>query len=144
MSGRTSWPTVDGWSALHCAWRTFTCFIGSRARWQEPSTEISHLDGSSPSRSLRPISSRPTGSDLVRNFCKDLDTGTITKLQCKPNFEIRLPEDTRLASVCWVFKETYYSVKRDLLQCQKRPTTVSKETYYSGGRHQTCKCVLSV
>jgi hypothetical protein len=26
-------------------------------------------------------------------------------------------------------KETYYSVKRDLLQCQKRPTTVSKETY---------------
>ena len=27
-------------------------------------------------------------------------------------------------------KETYYSVKRDLLQCQKRPTTVSKETYY--------------
>jgi hypothetical protein len=28
-------------------------------------------------------------------------------------------------------KETYYSVKRDLLKCQKRPTTVSKETYYS-------------
>jgi len=28
-------------------------------------------------------------------------------------------------------KETYYSVKRDLLQCQKRPTTVSKETYYN-------------
>ncbi len=27
--------------------------------------------------------------------------------------------------------EPYYSVKRDLLQCQKRPTTVSKETYYS-------------
>jgi hypothetical protein len=27
-----------------------------------------------------------------------------------------------------VSKETYYSVKRDLLQCQKRPT-VSKETY---------------
>ena len=26
-----------------------------------------------------------------------------------------------------VLKETYYSVKRDLLQCQKRPTTVSKE-----------------
>jgi len=37
--------------------------------------------------------------------------------------------------VCFTFatvsKETYYSVKRDLLQCQKRPTTVSKETYYS-------------
>jgi len=40
-----------------------------------------------------------------------------------------------------VSKETYYSVKtynkerkvlkRDLLQSQKRPTTVSKETYYS-------------
>jgi len=30
-----------------------------------------------------------------------------------------------------VSKETYYSVKRDLLQCQKRPFTVSKETYYS-------------
>ena len=27
--------------------------------------------------------------------------------------------------------ETYYSVKRDLLQCQKRPITVSKDTYYS-------------
>ena len=27
-----------------------------------------------------------------------------------------------------VSKETYYSVKRDLLQCQKRPTTVPKET----------------
>jgi len=25
----------------------------------------------------------------------------------------------------------YYSVKRDLLQCQKKPTTVSTETYYS-------------
>ena len=24
-----------------------------------------------------------------------------------------------------------FSVKRDLLQCQKRPTTVSKETHYS-------------
>jgi hypothetical protein len=24
----------------------------------------------------------------------------------------------------------FYRVKRDLLQCQKRPTTVSKETYY--------------
>jgi hypothetical protein len=31
--------------------------------------------------------------------------------------------------------EPYYSVKRDLLQCQKRPTTVSKETYYSVKRH---------
>jgi hypothetical protein len=28
-----------------------------------------------------------------------------------------------------VSKETYNSVKRDLLQCQTRPTTVSKETY---------------
>ena len=27
-------------------------------------------------------------------------------------------------------KETYYSVKRDLLRWKKRPTTVSKETYY--------------
>jgi hypothetical protein len=26
---------------------------------------------------------------------------------------------------------SYYSVKRDLLQCQTRPITVSKETYYS-------------
>ena len=30
-----------------------------------------------------------------------------------------------------VSKETYYSVKRGLLQCQKRLITVSKETYYS-------------
>ena len=35
-----------------------------------------------------------------------------------------------------VSKETYYSVKRDPLQCQKRPTTVSKETYYSVKRDQ--------
>jgi hypothetical protein len=45
-----------------------------------------------------------------------------------------------------VSKGTYYSVKRDLLQCQKRPITVSKETYYSVKRdvgegaieHNTC------
>jgi hypothetical protein len=49
-----------------------------------------------------------------------------------------------IVSTTIVSKETYYSVKRDLLQCQKRPTTgvsslmasivstttVSKETYY--------------
>ena len=29
-----------------------------------------------------------------------------------------------------VSKETCYSVKRDLLHCQKRPITESKETYY--------------
>ena len=29
-----------------------------------------------------------------------------------------------------VSKETYYNVKRDLLQCQQRPITMSKETYY--------------
>jgi len=29
---------------------------------------------------------------------------------------------------CFLWKEAYYSVKRDLLQCQKRPATVSKET----------------
>ena len=28
-------------------------------------------------------------------------------------------------------KETYYTVKRDLLHCQKRPTKMSKETYYT-------------
>jgi hypothetical protein len=33
-----------------------------------------------------------------------------------------------------VSKETYYSVKRDPLQCQKRPITVSKETYYRDKR----------
>jgi hypothetical protein len=32
---------------------------------------------------------------------------------------------------CFLWKEAYYSVKRDLLQRQKRPTTVSKETCYS-------------
>ena len=37
----------------------------------------------------------------------------------------------RLSVVYICTKETYYSVKRDLLQCQKRPTTVLKETYYS-------------
>ena len=36
-----------------------------------------------------------------------------------------------LLSPSTVSKETYYSVKRDLLQCQKRPTPVSKETYSS-------------
>jgi hypothetical protein len=38
-----------------------------------------------------------------------------------------------------VSKETYYSVKRDLLQCQKRPTTVSKETYYRACRRSLLK-----
>jgi len=38
-----------------------------------------------------------------------------------------------------VSKETYYCVKRDLLQCQKRPTTVSKETYYSVKRDISVK-----
>jgi hypothetical protein len=28
-------------------------------------------------------------------------------------------------------KETYYTVKRDLLYCQKRPTILSKETYHT-------------
>jgi len=36
---------------------------------------------------------------------------------------------TQLELTTTVSKETYYSVKRDLLQCQKRPTTVSKDTY---------------
>jgi hypothetical protein len=39
-----------------------------------------------------------------------------------------LREETRKTLVS---KETYYSVKGDLLQCQRRPNTVSKETYYS-------------
>ena len=43
-------------------------------------------------------------------------------------------------------KETYYSVKRDLYQCQKRPTTVSKETYISVKRdlYQCQKRPISV
>ena len=36
-------------------------------------------------------------------------------------------EDTYL--VPHAARVDYYSVKRDLLQCQKRPTTVSKDTY---------------
>ena len=40
-------------------------------------------------------------------------------------------KETHLLDMCQkrpttVSKETYYGVKRDLLQCQKRPTTVSK------------------
>ena len=44
-----------------------------------------------------------------------------------------------------VSKKSDYSVKRDLLQCQKRPTTVSEETYWWGerdlllGANETCK-----
>jgi hypothetical protein len=41
-------------------------------------------------------------------------------------------------------QETYYSVKRDLLQCQKRPTTVSKETYYSVKRDLLQKVCMYV
>jgi hypothetical protein len=41
-----------------------------------------------------------------------------------------LPVGTLLAGV-WCDEE-FSCVKRDLLQCQKRPTTVSKETYYCG------------
>ena len=42
---------------------------------------------------------------------------------------------------CLMSKETYSSVKRDLHQCQKRPTLVSKETYTSVKRdlHQCQK-----
>jgi hypothetical protein len=36
------------------------------------------------------------------------------------------PSTVRVCST--VSKETYYSVKRDLVQCQKRPSTGSKET----------------
>jgi hypothetical protein len=59
------------------------------------------------------------------------------------------------ARIYTVSKETYYSVKRDLqqcqkrpavrrcrreyIQCQKRPTTVSKETYYSVKRDLQCE-----
>jgi len=43
-----------------------------------------------------------------------------------------------------VSKETYYSVKRDLLQCQKRPTTVSKETCYSVKRDLLQKEMVEV
>jgi len=43
-----------------------------------------------------------------------------------------------------VSKETYYSVKRDLLQCQKRPTTASKETYYSVKRDLLQKVCMYV
>jgi hypothetical protein len=39
-----------------------------------------------------------------------------------------LTVDATLKGIC-LSKETSYSVKRDLLQCQKRPLTVSKETY---------------
>jgi hypothetical protein len=46
-------------------------------------------------------------------------------LWCRPAWPV---------SSAQVSKETYYSVKRDLTQCQKRPTTVSKETYYSAKR----------
>ncbi len=35
-----------------------------------------------------------------------------------------------------VVQSPLYSVKRDLVQCQKRPSTVSKETYKE--RHQRC------
>jgi len=34
---------------------------------------------------------------------------------------------------------TCYSVKRDLLQCQKRPIKVSKETSYSVSAHLRCQ-----
>ena len=41
-----------------------------------------------------------------------------------PNCVLRLPSRNVRS------KETCYSVIRDLLQCQKRPITVSKDTYY--------------
>jgi CRP-like cAMP-binding protein len=40
-------------------------------------------------------------------------------------------DDGLYVLITGVSKETYYSVKRDLLQCQKIHITVSKETYYS-------------
>jgi hypothetical protein len=55
-------------------------------------------------------------------------------MQMQESLEImppKLTEPNSLNRVCLALQssETYYSVKRDLLQCQKRPTTVSKETY---------------
>jgi hypothetical protein len=42
-----------------------------------------------------------------------------------------------------VSKETHFSVKRDLLQCQKRPTTVDYLPYSFSmpGRHQSLHCL---
>jgi len=39
--------------------------------------------------------------------------------------------DTQQGFERWLSKEPYYTVKRDLLYCQKRPTILSKETYYT-------------
>ena len=38
--------------------------------------------------------------------------------------------------------ETYYSVQRDLLQCQKRPTSVSMDLYLSIARSLSCPVIV--
>jgi len=59
-----------------------------------------------------------------------IDSASDRKVQCESGRGRRRGGQKRPTTVS---KETYYSVKRDLLQCQKRPTTVSKETYYTLG-----------
>ena len=49
---------------------------------------------------------------------------------CTPTYILECNPGCSQKSILKVSKETYYSVKRDILQCQKRPITVSKETYY--------------
>jgi hypothetical protein len=63
-------------------------------------------------RNLQPIS----GDMRLRVTIPDYDFTTVEIRNLNPESHV---SGDRL----------YYSVKRDLLQCQKRPTTVSKETY---------------
>jgi hypothetical protein len=66
--------------------------------------------------------------DLHARATRVLNHRAVT--QPLPNYKDREKKQTNRDNIKTVSKETYYRVKRDLLQCQKIPTTVSKETYY--------------
>ena len=64
-------------------------------------------------------------------MCASVTTLMARSPQPSGDRAIKNPRMRRVASISPgpTQKETYYSVKRDLLQCQKRPTTVSKDTH---------------
>ncbi len=56
------------------------------------------------------------------------DNFVLYECRCKMGFCINVDAKCAYMRPSTVSKETWYSVKRDLVQCQKRPSTVSKET----------------
>ncbi len=65
-----------------------------------------------------------TQTDLNTTY-RDVHTNRLKKPQTDPYTIYYIGMGTQIDT------HTYYSAKRDLPECQKRPTIVSKETYHS-------------